>query len=153
MTRPNTMREALIVEAIGEVAALVDRVEAVAPSMDAARQALVQAGVELVGQVVAFESRMTAITENAKVEAVKHVARRTDELARRSVDAQTRAMEGAAQALFRAEVGPALQRIVIPLQHLAARGARPWECWLTHAATAALASAVTWVLAVYLWGR
>ena len=153
MNGPSTAREALIVEAIGEVAALLDRVEAVVPSMDAARQALVLARMELAGQVVAFESRMNAITENAKVQAVKHIARRTDEVARESVDVQTRAMEEAAQALFRAEVGPALQRIVAPLQHLATRGARPWACWLTHAATAASASAVTWALAVYFSGR
>jgi hypothetical protein len=150
---PSTVREALIVEVIGEVAALIDRVESVAPSMDTARQELVKSRMELASQAVAFENRMTAITENAKVQAVKHIARRTDEVARESVDMQTRAMEEAARALFRAEIGPALQRIVIPLQHLAARGARPWECWLTHAATAALASAVTWALAVYLSGR
>ena len=153
MNGPSTAREALIVEVIGEVAALLDRVEAVVPSMDAARQALVLARVELASEVVTFESRMNAIAENAKVQAVRHIAQRTDEVARGSLDAQTRAMEEAARALFKAEVGPALQRILIPMQQLAARGARPWEGWLTHAATAALASAGTWALAAYVWGR
>ena len=156
MNRPSTAREALIVEAIGEVAALIDRVEALAPALDASRLALVRASGELAGQVVAFENRMAAITENAKVQAVKHIARRTDEMARSSLDAQTRAMEEAARALFRTEVSPALQRLVMPLQHLADlahRGARPWERWLTHAATAAVASALTWVLAAWLWAR
>ena len=153
MSPPGTAREALIAEAIGEVAALIDRVEAVAPSMDEARRALVRASVELAGQVVAFENRMTAITENAKVQAVRHIARRTDEVARSSMDTQTRAMEEAARALFRTEIGPTLQRLVMPLQHLAERGDRPWERWLTHAATAAVASAVTWVLVAYLWVR
>ena len=129
MNHPSTAREALIVEAIGEVAALIDRVEALAPALDASRLALVHASGELAGQVVAFENRMAAITENAKVQAVKHIARRTDEMARSSLDAQTRAMEEAARALFRTEVSPALQRLVMPLQHLADlahRGARPW---------------------------
>ncbi|WP_428424468.1 hypothetical protein [Methylibium sp.] len=153
MNRPSTAREALIVEAIGEVAALIDRVEAVARSMDAARQVLVQASAELASQVVAFESRMTAVTENAKVQAVRHIARRTDEVARSSLDTQTRAMEEAARALFRSEIGPTLQRLVMPLQHLADSGAHPWERWLTHAATAAVASALTWALATYFWTR
>ncbi len=107
MNRPSTAREALIVEAIGEVAALIDRVEALAPALDASRLALVQASADVAGQVVAFEKRMVAITENAKAQAIRHIARRTDELARSSLDAQTRAMEEAVRVVFRAEVGAA----------------------------------------------
>jgi hypothetical protein len=150
VNRPSTAREALIVEALGEVAALIDRVEAVAPAMEAARQALVRATAELASQVLAFENRMTAVTENAKVQAVRHIARRTDEVARSSLDAQTRAMEEAARTLFRTEVGPALQRLVMPLRQLVDRVERPWERWLTHAATAVAASFATCLLAVYL---
>ncbi len=156
MSHPSTAREALIVETIGEVAALIDRVEAVAPALDASRLALINASTELAGQVTAFESRMAGITENAKVQAVRHIARRTNEMARGSLDAQTRAMEEAARMLFRTEVGPALQRVAMPVQHmaeLARRGARPWERWLTHVATAVVASALTWALAAWLWVR
>jgi len=99
---------------------------------------------------------MADITENAKTQAVKHIARRTDEIARLSAQAQTRAMEEAARSLFRTEVGPALQRVAIPLQHLADlahRGAHPWQHWLTHAATAFVASGVTWATAAWLWAR
>ena len=153
---PSTAREALIVEALGEVAALIDRVETLAPALDASHRALVQASAGLAHQVTAFEARMAAITENAKLTAVKHIARRTDEITRSSLDAQTRAMEEAARALFRAEVGPALQRLVMPLQHLtdlAQRGARPWERWATHAATAALGCAATLALAAHMWAH
>ena len=153
---PSTAREALIVEALGEVAALMDRVETLAPALDASRRALVEASAGLAHQVTAFEARMAAITENAKLTAVKHIARRTDEITRSSLDAQTRAMEEAARALFRAEVGPALQRLVMPLQHLtdlAQRGARPWERWATHAATAAVACAATLALAARMWAH
>ena len=156
MSGPSTAREAFIVETLGEVAALIDRVEAVAPALDASRLALINASTELAGQVAAFESRMASITVNAKVQAVKHIARRTDEIARGSLDAQTRAMEEAARMLFRTEVGSALQRVAMSLKHvadLAHRSARPWERWLTHAATAAVASALTWALAAWLWTR
>jgi uncharacterized membrane-anchored protein len=144
MNGTSSAREALIAEALGEMAALLDRVEAVAPALDASRLALINASAELAGQVTAFESRMAGITENAKVQAVKHIARRTEEITRVSAEAQTRAMEEAARMLFRTEVGPALQRVAMPLQHLADlahRGAHPWQHWLTHAATAAVASA------------
>jgi len=156
MNNLSTAREAFITEALGEVATLLDRVEAVAPTLDASRLALINASTELAGQVTAFESRMAGITENAQVQAVKHIARRTDEIARGSAEAQTRAMEEAARMLFRTEVGPALQRVAMPLQHLADlahRGAHPWQHWLTHAATAVVASGLTWVLAAWLWAR
>lgn len=156
MNGTSSAREALIAETLGEMAALLDRVEAVAPALDASRLALINASTELAGLVTAFESRMAGITENAKTQAVKHIARRTDEITRVSAEAQTRAMEEAARMLFRTEVGPALQHVAMPLQHLAdlaQRGAHPWQHWLTHAATAAAASAVTWALAAWLWAR
>jgi len=156
MNGTSSAREALIAETLGEMAGLLDRVEAVAPALDSSRLALINASTELARQVTAFESRMGGITENAKTQAVKHIARRTDEIARLSAQAQTRAMEEAARSLFRTEVGPALQRVAIPLQHLADlahRGAHPWQHWLTHAATAFVASGVTWATAAWLWAR
>jgi len=150
MNRPSSAREALIAEALGDVAQLLDRVETVVPALEAARQALMQAGLQLAGRLGAFEGRMAALTENAKTQAVQHIVRRTNELARQSLDAQTRAMSEAAQTLFRTEAGPALQRLAVPLQQLVERVDRPWVGWLTHAATAACASALTFVLTVYL---
>jgi hypothetical protein len=156
MNGRGSAREALIAEALGDVAALLDRVEAVAPALDASRQALISASAEMTAQLTAFESRMAGITENAKAQAVKHIARRTEDIARSSAEAQTQAMEEAARMLFRTEVGPALQRVAVPLQHLADlahRGAHPWQHWLTHAATAAVASGLTWAMAAWLWAR
>ena len=156
MSGPSSAREAFMVETLGEVAALLDRVEAVVPAMDASRLALIQANTELAGQITAFESRMACITENAKVQAVNHIARRTEGMVRSALEAQTLAMEEAARMLFRTEVTPALQRVAMPLQHLADlahHGARPWERWLTHVATAVLAAALSWLLAVWLLTR
>ena len=75
------------------------------------------------------------------MQTVKHIARRTDEVARSSVDAQTRAMEEAARALFGTEVGPPCSGSSCRCSTWPQRVARPWERWLTHAATAAAASA------------
>lgn len=153
MNQPGTAREALLAEAIGELARLLDRAEALQPAMLESRQSLVDAHTQLADQLAAFESHLTTLTEKAKVLAVKHILARTDEAARRSVDAQTRAMADAAQALFKTQIEPALQRLAWPLQQLVQRVDRPWEQWLTHAATAVVASAATLALAAYLWTR
>jgi hypothetical protein len=150
---PGSVREALIAEAIGDLARLLDRVEALAPAMIESNEALIAARTQLAVQLTAFESHVAALTEKAKVQAVKHILARTDEAARRSVDAQTRAMADAAQALFKAEIEPALQRLAMPLQRLVRKVGPPWELWLTHAATAAVASVATWALAAHLWAR
>jgi len=151
-----TAREELMAVAIGDLGALLDRVETLAPQLDASRMELLRTSAELGEQVAAYSKRMDEITENAKVQAVKHIARRADAMARGTVDTQTRAMEEAARLVFRNEVSPALQRVTLPLQEVAAmarKGARPWERWLLHAATAMLSSAISWAMAAWLWLR
>ncbi len=111
MTHPNTTREVLIVEALGETAKLIRQVEALAPALDRSRQALADAHSGLSGQLAAFESQVLALTEKAKVVAVKHVLARTEEAARQSADLQSRAMADAARVAFGAEIGATLQRL------------------------------------------
>src|SRR5688572_6090963 len=135
------------------MARLLDRAEALQPAMLELHQSLVEAHAQLTDQLTAFEAHVAALTEKAKVQAVKHILARTDEAARRSVDTQARAMAEAAQTLFTAQIDPALQRLAWPLQQLVQRVDRPWEQWLTHAATAAVACAATSVLTAYLWAR
>jgi hypothetical protein len=146
---PATAREALLAELIGDVAKLTERMEILAPALDESRQALVRTSVQLSSQVAAFEVRMSAITENAKMQAVKHIAVRTEELSLRLREDQVRMMDKAARELFTTQLGPVLQRLVAPLQQLFNRLDRPWQSWLTHAATAAVSAAATWMLALY----
>lgn len=156
MSDLTTTREALMAEAIGDLGKLLDRVETLVPTLEARQLELVQASADLAGQVNAYAIRIEDITENMKSQAVKYMARRADELVRATVDTQTRAMEEAARTVFRSEVGPTLQRMVQPLQDvadMARRGARPWEWWLLHAATAVLSSALSWGMAAWLWLR
>lgn len=156
MIPPSTAREALIVETLGDMAALVDRVEALVPALQETRQALIDASAQLSGQLRAFEERMTTITENAKVQAVRHIAQRTDEMARKSMHVQALAIADAARTSLGTEIRPTLQGLVAPLQHLAHlahQRERPWERWLMHVATAAVASAASWVAAAWLWIR
>lgn len=111
MTHPGTTREALIVEALGEAARLIRQVEALAPALDQSRQALADAHSGLAGQLAAFEAQVAALTEKAKVQAVKHILARTDEAARRSIEQQGRAMADAARVAFGADLGPAMERL------------------------------------------
>ncbi len=149
MADPATLREALIVEALGEAAKLIRQVEALAPALDHSRQALADAHSGLASQLAAFETQVLALTEKAKVVAVKHILTRTEQAARQSVDLQSRAMADAARVAFGADLGAAIQR----LQSLYERPGHRWEQWLTHAAAAATASAATWTLALMLWAR
>lgn len=146
MSDPATAREALLVEAIGDVARLLRDVEAVAPAIHEACRALVQARLDLEEQVTDFERRLAATTEFAKNEVVRHIGARTDEAARRSIDQQSRAMADAARVAFGVELGATMQRLQATLQPLIERRAPPWESWLTHATAAAMAAAATWVL-------
>lgn len=153
MTHPSTTREALIVEALGEAAKLIRQVEALAPALDESRQALADAHSGLAGQLARFEAQVAALTEKAKVQAVKHILARTDEAARQAIESQGRAMADAARVAFGAELGATLQRLQSSLQRLVERPGTSWEQWLTHAAAAVTASAATWTLAVMLWPR
>ena len=151
-----TAREELMAVAIGDLGALLDRVETLAPQLDASRLELLRTSTDLAEKVEAYSRRMDELTENAKVQAVKHIARGADEMARGTVDTQTRAMAEAARVVFRNEIGPTLQQVTLPLREAAAmarKGARPWEGWLLHAATAVLASAISWAMAAWLWLR
>ena len=62
-------------------------------------------------------------------------------------------MADAARVAFGAELGATLQRLQAAAQPRADVAARRWEPWLTHAAAAATASAVTWTVAIMLWAR
>ena len=153
MNSPATAREALIVEAIGEVAKLLQDVEALAPVLNNSCRALQEANTSLRDELASFERRIAAIAENAKTQTVKYIATRAGEAAGRSVDQQSRAMADAARVAFGAELGATMQRLQTTLQPLLKRREPPWDQWLTHVAAAAVGSATTWTLALYLGPR
>lgn len=135
-----------MVEALGDIAALLDRVDAVLPALDAARQATVGAGEQLGKQLEALEGRVAALTETARTKVVHYIVGRTEEAARRAQAVQSRAMADAAREVFRGEAERSLQRVAAALQRSSAHAFDAWQTWLTHAATAAIASAITWAL-------
>jgi len=157
MNPPDTAREAFFIEALGDMAELIARIEACTPALEASQREPLQGCKDLAQQATDLESRATAVTEGIKVVASKYIAHRVHEAARTAADAQVRAMEAAAQTLFRREIGPALERMARPLQLLVTdlmhRCGNRWESALNHAATAAVASSLTWWLAGWLHGH
>ena len=146
MNGPSTAREALVVEALGEVASLLDRIEALTSSMEAGRLALADASAELGARLESFEAGMAAISLKVQASAAEQLVRRAVKASSDSIDAQTRAMSVAARLAFSAQVDSTLARLTASLQQVLQRVDRPWDLWLTHAATAAASAAVTWWL-------
>lgn len=152
MKHPNSAREALIAEALGDVATLLDRIDRLLPALDQSRQAMVDAGAGLSDQLAEFEAKTAWITQTARTHVVQHVVGRIEEATRHASERHNKAMKEAAHELFRTEVDQALQRLVASVDRLRADEPHPWEPWLTHAATATAAAAVTWAVMTWLGG-
>ena len=136
MNRSTTAREALIVEAIGDVANLLDRVGALLPAMNASHKKLADAAIKLGGCVEPLKAHIGEAMTRTQNAAVEHIRRRTGEIAAESLRQQTQAMEEAARAIVAKEVGPPLRQLASTLQLLIERTRRPqWETWATYAAT------------------
>ena len=144
MSEPTTAREALIVEALGEVALLLDRVDSVTSSMEIGRLGLANASAELDSRLKAFEAGTAAVARQVQAKAIEHIVRRTAKATTDAIELQTRAMTAAARLAFSAEVDSNLARLTRSLQQVLHRVDRPWDLWLTHAATAAVSAAFTW---------
>jgi hypothetical protein len=144
MNGPSTAREALIVEALGDVASLLDRIESLTASMEVGRLALVNASAELDGRLRAFETGTAALTQQVQARVIEHILKRTGKATTQSIEAQSRAMSSAARLAFSAQVDSNLTRLNNFLHEFLQRVDRPWDLWLTHAATAVVSAAITW---------
>jgi len=149
VTQPVGAREALLVEAIAEMVELIESVDRLIPELRDARQELERAREGLRGSLSGLETQILALCDKAKTQTVRHILARTDEATRLSIEQQSRAMADAARVAFGADLGATLQR----MQSLVEQPERRWDRWLTHAAAAATASALTWTLAISSWCR
>ena len=149
MNPPLNGREALLIETVGELVEVLDRVQTLVPTLDAGRLAVTAVSGQLATQLCGMEARFGALSEAAKAHALNHIAQRTGQATRQSIDQHLKAMDEAARTLFVKELGPALQALVQPLQQVhevVRRSAKPWDTWLTHAATAAVTAVATWLV-------
>ena len=151
MSEPSTAREALIVEALGSVASLLDRIELTTSSMETSRIALANASAELGDRVEKFEAGTASVAQQVQVRAIEHILKRTATATSDSIELQARAMSAAARLAFSQQVNAELARLSAALRQAIERLDRPWDLWLTHAATAAISAAVTgWVVTSFV---
>ena len=132
-------REVLVAELLGEVDALLKRVEAFTPQIDAAHGRLAGSAGEMVSAIERYRVTIAALTEQAQASAVKHVVRRTNEVCEASLTAHTEAMKDAARTAFDGETAARVCQLTKALDGAIerAQGGR-WHAWLSHAATALL---------------
>lgn len=149
MNRPTTAREALIVEVLGDMARVVDRVEALVPALDRNRAALSEAGAALRDQVALLEAQANALTHAAKQRVVSHIAQHAQAAATRASELQVHAMRQAARGIFVDEVEPSMQRLASSMSRLADRFEGQRESWLVHSAVAAASCVLTWTITFY----
>lgn len=103
MSALQTGREALLAEALGDVADLLDRGEAVAATMRSAAEDLTNACTRLEAQAAAAEPRMIRLAEHTQSVAAKHIARSSHELMHEAADAECRSMASFARTLFHSD--------------------------------------------------
>ena len=152
MNRPTTAREALIVEALGDVARLLDRIDTMTPAMNNTLRALVKANADLGERVNAFESHMAALTENAKQKTVEFVVRRTNEVSQQSLEIQSGLMTDSARKILNEELGSTLTRFNATLKRLVERIEKPpVELWWIYVATIVATAGTTFAATAFFY--
>jgi len=151
MMGPSTAREALIVEAIGEVARLIQEVETLAPVLSETCQRLRRTDAHLRDTLADFEAGVAAASEDARTQAVQRLEAQMNESGKRIIIRLSETLVEGARMAFDAEIGRTLRALQALMQALAHRPNKHWEPWLTHAATAAFASTLTGLWLVGWW--
>lgn len=116
----STAREALIIEAIGEVARLIHQVEALAPEMLKTGQALRKSDAQLHQTLAGFEARLAAITERTKTQAVQHLEAQMNASAQHMMGRLCGALIEAAHRAFQDQIGATMREQQVVLQNLQA---------------------------------
>lgn len=149
---PPSAREALIAEALGEIAALLDRVDGVVQALELATASATDACARIDARAAAFEASTAALVEASKQHLVRHVAMKTEELGRAAGEAQIQAVGDALGDLFRNELEPLAERLAADCARRTA-GSRGWHRHWAYAAIAIGTSAITAFAATYLLSR
>jgi hypothetical protein len=146
----STAREALIAEALGDLALLLDRMEAVAPALEKSRLALLASSAALARQAPLLEEHHAAAVQKASAAALRHIERRSGEFTRTTIEAQRKAMETAAKNLFIEQLDPQLRLLVEPLQKVRERLKHPAVSMLVYGTAVIMGAALTEVLELWL---
>jgi hypothetical protein len=148
----SSAREALLAELLGELSGLLDRVDSLIPMLNKTCDGLAEVCATMDARSAQHEARLVALAEAASAHAVKHIARRTDDAGKRTMEAQATAMRAAAQELFRAELSNSLRQLSQTMNYQAAR-MNSRHRWWPLAAAAAGAALISSALTMYVLAR
>jgi hypothetical protein len=144
MNGPRTSREALIAELLGEMDALLSRVEALPPAVAGAEERITRATSALIAAGDKYRLAVTAFTEEAKTELTQYLERKAGAIASVTVEDQRAAMQSAARHAFQSEAFEKAAGLGIALGAAAKEFRRSmWSRLLEHAITALIASSFT----------
>ncbi len=150
MSHPNTTREALLAEAIGDLGKLLDRLERCQVIVEGADKSFVRAALSLGHQTNVFQKQL----HDLKLAAERDARQRIEALATQKADeiaaAQAEAMRTAADRMFAELLRPSLAKLVGPLDQLQQRLNHPWWGWISHALTAVSSASLTYVVIMWL---
>ena len=118
----------------------------------AKRYAVLSAADSLTTRSADAESRFAAFTQQAVTHLSKHLAHRSEELARTAVEVEVQALHAIARKILQEDLGPPVQRLVRALNDSAHRRLH-WPSVAVGAVTAVAASAAGWPAAIYLLTR
>ena len=89
MKSPQSSREALIAEAIGELGQLLDRVDTLLPAISEVTRQQVEASAQLADQLSDFETQINALGDKVKVHALKQLLALVEAHAVQAMESQT----------------------------------------------------------------
>lgn len=150
MGRASDTREVLIAEALGDFVELLDRIDAVMPTLENSCSRLELTADRLLGNIEPFQKRIIEKALETQNQAVAHIVEQANLVMQKTAVEQITAMQESARRIFKDEVGPPLGRVAGQLREASLRKQPWWESWLTHAAAAVSAASCTSVLMAYL---
>lgn len=150
MAAPNTAREALIAEMLGDLDSIIQRAERLPDIVDAAEGKLTASAKALENAGDKYRLAVTAFNEEAKAELSEYLDRKTTQAVAKTLEESKAAMQDAARLAFRSEASEKAANLGLVLADAAKIFRRSmWSRILEHAITAMIASATTAAL-VYL---
>ena len=149
MGRPSDAREVLIAEALGDIVKVLDRIDAVKPTLEKSCSDLRLTADRLLGNIRPFQERIVGRALEAQDRTLRHITEQANLVARNTAVEQVAAMQESARRIFKDEVVPPLDRVASQLREANLREQPSWKAWLTHAAAAVSAASCTCVLMVY----
>lgn len=150
MGRASDSREVLIAEALGDFVKVLDRIDAVKPTLEKSCSELRFTADRLLGNLDPLQKRIVGSALEIQDRTLGHITQQADFVVRNTATEQVAAMQASARRIFKDEIGPSLDRVASQLREANLREQRWWKAWLTHAAAAVSAASSTCLLMLFL---